>query len=516
MMFRRNLSLCFVFFLFVGACSEPSNQVEGTTGSGRSDSTTQEAATTGADKGTGAQTDVGIEPKSGWGTPQTVGKRVNEFGGEMSAPSVAMNDQGQAIAAWSAWNEDADPPSPHLFVSIYQNHAWQPYVKLVDHFAKDADVAINARGDMIVSYVRVVHQPSGLGWSEEAWARRYVDGAWQKPERVGFESPSEALHSTYVGALQVKLSDTGIAFMVWRQSDTRTPAVHQGLFARSFGPVAWNQTLKLDHRLPSYVDTFWMDMNAEGDGAVLWLDAPEASSGELDLSRSVVWGKAFGANGWRNSYQLSTTAKDASVKHASPRVVVDHNGQAHALFAEGAADKQIGSKVYLARLRKQDEVWTSPEVMFENASTALAFENGIAVSEQGVLALGWRADSLTTPEHSSTFVRVYDLAKDTWDGPFELSSHDSGVQTAPFVSVDRRGKVWAAWRQSDANPEASIHVRSYDPGLGLGQVQTPANGESLDMAGNAQGQVLLGTRHHYVSQSPLGYYSAPTATLYTP
>lgn len=493
--------------LAMNACASSSVTEQGSTGDLRSDSGTQ--------LGTASTEAV---PPSGWAELAAIGKRVSEFGGDMSSPNVAVNDHGDAIAAWSSWSEDADPPSPHLFVAIYRNHAWQPAVELVDHHARDASVQINDRGDMIVSYVRVVHLPQGQGWSEEVWARRFVNGSWEDAVRVGFESPEEALMSTYVGALQVKLSATGQALLVWRQSDTRTPSVHEGLFASYLGLDGWSAPVKLDQTLPSYVDAFWVDLNAQGQGAVLWLDDPERGSGDetKQQQRRVLWSRSMDQGSWGSTIPVHEASQADPVDHGSPRVAVDDQGRAYAVYTQGQAGTPRKTKVQFVSLDRGGSSWSAPELLLANAGVSLSLETGIAVGQDGHVAAGWKADSATHPEYSSTFLRVFDRDRRTWGDVLELSPHPSGVQTAPLLSVDQEGRVWTAWRQSDADPKASIHVRSFGLDLGLGEVQTPANGESLALAGNRTGQVFLVTRHHYISQDPLGYYSAPAAVLFTP
>lgn len=520
MLYRSLCSFLFLplFGLCIASCSSAGSQGQGSTGDARVDSSAQDEIDTRVDTAGNSQGSTSGAPVPGWGKPVAMGEAIDEFGQEMSPPVVAMNQHGQAVAAWSSWNEEVDPPSPHLYVSLFKDNAWQPALEVVDHHARDAKVAINARGDLVVSYARLFHQASGHGWSEEPWARRYVDGVWLVPERVGFQGPQDGSNATYVGALQVKISATGELLMVWRQSDTRTPKLHEGLFASYFGAGTWSAPIQLDTRMPSFVDTFSMDLNDAGQGRVIWLDQVTGSGVDPKdkVQRYVTWGRAIAQGNWGQATPLDRAALTGAVVHTSPRVVVDASGNAYAVYMEGELGKVIMSKLWYAHSAAAGQGWDTRELLHEGASTALSFETGIAVSESGVVATGWRADSKLHPDHSSAFLRVLDPKRKAWGEALELSTHASGVQTAPLLNVDAKGQIWTAWRQSDADPKASIHARSFALEQGLGDVQKPAHGESLALAGNAKGQMCLVTRHHYVSQSPLGYFSAPTGTMYWP
>lgn len=514
---RTGFSIASLLLFVVGpiGCSS-FDQDTPTTGNSRSDGSELSSNNTVDGTGSGASASTAVEPKAGWGDPVAIGARVDEFGGEMSRSVVAMNEQGDAIAAWDTGNEDADPPKPRVSVALYQGHAWLPPIEFSDHYGRDAKVAINDRGDLIVSYARLF--PGSQGWSEEVWVRRFVEGRWVAPERVGFERPSEALMSTYVGAVEVELSNDGEALVVWRQTDTRTPAVHQGLFANYFANGRWGAPLRIDQKMPSFVDTFSVDLNAAGKGQVLWLDQVSTSSADDESAsqRRVVWSKSIDRGSWGQSRIVSSASVAEKVDHASPRVAVDGAGMAYAVYLEGNAGKVIMSKVQYAELSAGDQSWSPVQTLLHQTTTTLSLETGVAVSDSGWSAVAWRADSIQNPERSAAFLGVFDPSKKGWGDIIEVSEHDSGVQSAPLLNVDARGDVWAAWRQSDADPKASIHARRFVPGKGLGEMQRPAHGESLDLAGNQRGQVCLVTRHHHISQSPLGYFSAPVATLFTP
>lgn len=520
MLLRRPCLLFFVssFTLASAACSSAGPVAQGTSGDAQNENSTQMDLDTREDANVPSQSSGSTMPKPGWGKATEIGKAINEFGAEMSPPVIAMNEKGQAIAAWSSWSEEADPISPHLHLSMLQAHAWKSLPALLDHYARDAQVAINARGDIVVGYARVIHQPSGQGWKEEAWVLRYVNGAWQKPERIGFESPTDGIEATYIAALQIKLSATGEALMVWRQSDTRRPAQHEGLFASYLSGGRWSAPVKLDARMPAFVDTFATDLNASGQGQVLWLDRVQGTAGDPkdQAERSVLWSRSIAKGVWGKASPLSKSALTDAVVHRSPRILVDEAGQGHALYLEGQAGQVIMSKVLYARSGAPGQSWGQAQPLYEGASTSLSLETGIAASASGVLAAAWRADSRLHPQYSSAFLRVFDPGTAKWEPALELATHASGVQSAPRLHVDGKGRVWAAWRQSDADPKASIHARTFALGQGLGELHRPAHGESLQLAGNARGQLCLVARHHYVSQNPLGYVSAPTATVYLP
>jgi hypothetical protein len=163
-----------------------------------------------------------------WTNPANLSDNISPDGQHAWNPQVAMDDNGNAIIAWS----QSDGTNWQIFKSEYRSGAWTNPANLSDNISPDgqdvcphqlAGMAMDNKGNALI----VWQQFDGFNW--QIFKSEYGNGAWTNPASLSDNiSPYGQDASTIVqhhiaGETfwnpQVAMSNNGNAIIVWSQSD---------------------------------------------------------------------------------------------------------------------------------------------------------------------------------------------------------------------------------------------------------------------------------------------------------
>jgi RTX calcium-binding nonapeptide repeat (4 copies) len=216
-----------------------------------------------------------------WSAP----KVLSDPNSNSTAPVVAMDDRGGALAAWQ-WFDGA-----HLAVAaavLPVDGEWST-PELLSSAGQDAllpRVAMDAAGDAVIGWVR-----SNGSWKAAQVSYRPAGGSWELPRNLSIRSGNAA-------ALDLVMNRRGDVLAVWKQGQGRGSIADLWSSLRPAGATRWGGRVM--------VNNYWQGLRAHaaldeaGNATAVW-----AGSATVSASFKPV-GEA-----WQENYLLSNWGSSA-------------------------------------------------------------------------------------------------------------------------------------------------------------------------------------------------------------
>ncbi len=177
---------------------------------------------------------------------------------------VAMDDEGNTIIVW----QQNYGSYSQIYMSEYRNGAWTHPTSLEnDHINPDGydalspQVAMDNNGNAIIAWSQIGISYIGLYKSE------YRDGAWTHP--TSLEDDNINPIGTSPGPRHIAMDDNGNAIIVWEQSDGSTSQV----FLSEYRGGVWNHPDDLSDNISpdGYTAQYpQVAMNDNGEAIIVW------------------------------------------------------------------------------------------------------------------------------------------------------------------------------------------------------------------------------------------------------
>jgi hypothetical protein len=393
--------------------------------------------------------------------------------GPVGGPHIAMDDQGNALAAW----HHRSSSSESVYICRYhaQDGNWDLVPRRLDSTlsdAKEPEVAMNGRGEIAVlwhqdsdgqaqicarhflgnaetwvpypmalmtapgktSGLQCAMDPSGnitavwvhsLGREHRILASRYDgrQGSWQSSPVVLGPASEDLLHP------KLAVNRQGSVLVVWS-------AFHDtmgGLYASYCTLGEWSeQPIRIAQ---GFSRTHHLAMDERGNAILLWVSQERGADQQLKAShmdpRTLTW---------RTSSALAT-----SPAIQLPQVGMDAQGNAWAVWRQEGA----GASKLFARRFHQSQWEPRPVALDPELGNSLT--HSLSVSAQGHAAVVW---SQNRGGQSSLFARRF--RGGAWDpNPVMLGQPSPKMVQFPGAFIAPNGSVAAIWRQGSAS-EGSI------------------------------------------------------------
>jgi hypothetical protein len=163
------------------------------------------------------------EAGRGWGTARPIDKSATNSASDATAPQVALNALGEAMAVW----QQSDGRHSHIRTSRFaRGVGWGASVSVGDTstHANAPQVAFDAQDIALVVWQQLA------GAQTQVWAsQRSMDGSWARAAQLSAEhGAGDAFNPTFI------LDPLGKAIALWQQGD----AASSHLWARRFSAGA--------------------------------------------------------------------------------------------------------------------------------------------------------------------------------------------------------------------------------------------------------------------------------------
>ena len=185
----------------------------------------------------------------------------------------------------------------------------------------------------------------------------------------------------------------------------------------------------------------WVQIHDEEDKTgTIWAEYWDASAGE--------------GGEYQGNTILSEVLGEWVYECAEPRVVMDDDGNATAVWLQGYEGDDCYENVYAARL-PSGGTWGAPEIISNPGETSTQIESlDIAVDGIGAIVV-W--DQITDDDTGNIWSNYYD---GSWGEAEEVSANGAswGYANSPCIVVDSEGGGRAFWHQHNLAETGNIHT----------------------------------------------------------
>ncbi len=253
---------------------------------------------------------------SGWGTAELIETDNAGDAARISAPQIAFDGSGNALAVW----EQTDGTRTNIWSNRYTAGGGWGTAQLIETDnagrARLPSLAIDGAGNALA----VWEQSDGT--LSNIWANRYTMGSgWGSAQLIETDGAGVGASEAYVG-----FDGSGNAMAVWTQRDAANKNYLQ--FNRYAAGVGWGTAATLAASPAGIPGPSSARFAFDSSGTVLavW----NASDGTNNV---VAFGRYTVAGGW----SVISAAGGSSAQALIPRIAVDANGDAVAVWLQNAA-----------------------------------------------------------------------------------------------------------------------------------------------------------------------------------
>ena len=390
----------------------------------------------------------------------------------MSAPGagaarVGIDAVGRATAVWlqtdpaasrrSVWASRRAPGGQWSAPALLESSD-------TDFF--EVELAVDANSGRLVAVWRGATSPEVFARSADA------TGTWGATARIN--APGNNIND-----LQVGIDANGQAVAVWSQ--TPVGSTLTSIWSnRTADAGAWQGALQVALAANDRQDLDpSLAVSANGQAFVVWT---RNGSG-------VMASHAGAAAPWSTPSVLAAGVVSTGV--AAPRVVADANGNAMAVWAQGARNSSNQVETTLAAKRFANGAWQgSATTLYTPVVTSLLSQARLAVNGPGQFAAIWA--------QADTSIRATQTASaGTWGAATTVRAAGQELFSLPLVGLDAAGSLFGTWTQrattGAGTPELWLNRSTAGSGWAQAAVHQTTSGASGDprIAMNEGGDAVL-------------------------
>ncbi|WP_286220884.1 Ig-like domain-containing protein [Marinobacter apostichopi] len=334
-------------------------------------------------------------------------------GGAASAPQIALNAGGQAVAVWT----QVGNTRISVWANRFDGSAWGAAEVIdVDDLvnSRSPQVAIDADGRAIAIWA----QFDGSWY--RIWTRRFDGTDWGAAELIEADN-SGGLGDASVP--QIVLDASGRALAVWAQFDgSRT-----NIWGNRFDGSAWGTASRIQTDIASEAAAPQIAINPDGQAFAVWIQS--------DGTRDNIWANRFDGNAWGTAEQIET---DNAGGASGPQIALDADGGAIAVWQQFD-----GARNNIWANRFDGGAWGAAEqIETDNAGSAVAPQ--IALDAKGRALAVWHQS-----DGSRNHIWANRFDGNTWREAELIETDEINRARSPQVAFDADGRAIAVWQQSD-------------------------------------------------------------------
>lgn len=331
-------------------------------------------------------------------------------------------------------------PSDYTWSFTTRDGAWSTGQRIETDDAGDAwspDVAMDSDGNALA----VWYQSDGRRFN--AWANRYTpESGWGVPALL--ETGDLDAHG-----LQVVMNGNGEGWAVWLQSNGGPDHVWANHYVKGIGWTGAQiiQTDPSQHGLSPDIA-----LNSRGSVIAVWI--------QFDGIHFNTYANHYlPETGWGIAEPLQI---DSTQDSGTPRVILDENGNALALWTQKNSQLQL---IVWSNQYAQETGWGTPQPL-HTGTTADAYLPEIAMGGDGSAFAVWLGfhDASVRDIWMSQYV-----IGTGWKSPELFDSN--GIASYPRVAMNPSGHAMISWGRWNGNGY-SLFAKEYDPLSGWGAVQS--------------------------------------------
>lgn len=423
-----------------------------------------------------------------WTHPADITDFISPPGGDCRDARVAIDDQGNAIIAWTQFDGFHD----QVFMSELRAGSWAHPSSLLEHISVGGTaihsgpaVAMDSAGDALITWTQ------SDGSSFQVFMSEYRSGSWSHPSSLA--DHISVAGSSALAPPAVAMSDNGEALIAWTQSDGTD---HQ-IFVSEYRSGSWTHPADLtDHLSVSGSGNFtgWPDvaMDGAGDAVIAWAQFDGSSLWQVFKSE-------YRSGSWAHPSDLSDNISPDGSSAYNPRVAMDDAGSSIIVW-----NQRVGNHHQIFKSECRSGSWTHPSGPADHISPDGNEAGGAVVemTDAGDSIIVWvQKGGYYYADPFQVFVAEY--RSGAWSFPSDLLDNISPDLTSvgsSQVAMYGAGNSIITWSQPDAAYLATArifrsesHDGSWTHPSGLTDGFSPDGGDAgvPRVACNARGRAVI-------------------------
>ena len=351
-------------------------------------------------------------PGAGWGTTVPI---HTDTTGNASAPTVAIDAQGNALAVWVQTFSNG---TRYLEASRYSGGGWSGAGSVeTDNIgdASEPQIAFDANGNALVVFTR-------LG-KISAVVRRAGSFSWDREVNIEPGNPA-----TIASRPRIAVNASGNALAVWEESLIDTRAVMSNRYTAGSG---WG-TATVIGVSPDTAKAPQIGIDAQGNGIAVWYVYDGAVT-------DILSNRYTAGSGWGTARSITT---DKTHEVAPPQIAIDANGNALAIWGQSN-----GLYTAIWWTRYTGSGWSAAAQIDSPLVATLDSLPQIAVYPNGNAVAVWTR--FRSSDGPSNIVSSRYTAGGSWSSVAPIETDNKGDASAPQIAVDANGNASAVWQQND-------------------------------------------------------------------
>lgn len=288
----------------------------------------------------------------GWGTAELI---QEDQAGDASAPQIAINDDGQALAVW----QQSNGSGLKIWANRFNGSVWGTEVMIQP--SEDA-----GSGNVVTSSLpKIVLDTNGRGlavWLESnevsasVWANRFDGTNWGEAEQIQVNPGADAQSP------QIAITSDGEAIAVWAESD----GFRDNIWANRFNGNSWGTAELIETDNAGTASAPQIALDDGGLAVAAWQ--------QFDGSVLNIMANRFENGAWGGAELIETDGANSGRK---PQVALDANGRALAVW-----EQFDGAQFRVWANRFDGDSWGEPELI-ETATGGSASVPQVALDAEG-------------------------------------------------------------------------------------------------------------------------------------
>lgn len=332
--------------------------------------------------------DGGATLLQGWNPKKEIGIPRDSFSVEIAPVDVDVNAGGVGVAVWREFGDYSN----EVWLAWFRGNVWEAptQISTAGTVAFGGSVALNDAGQAVVAWSVKQIGTGGIVEHETVWARVWKDGTWTAAQRLSTQPSSP--QTLYARSPQVGIDAAGRAWVVWDQWESSTPSTIQ---ASRFDGATWSDPVPVSTGDRSAQEAH-VAVSSGGSAVVVWIQQKYLYDPGGGPTSSAAWARTHNGTSWDIARRIGDDLADYNGSER-PHVVIDATGRAFAAWEEFRTPPSW--RIAAARFTPDGTGWAAPEPLAIGASTEHQDFLSIATDGQGGALVVWQRESSITSSY---------------------------------------------------------------------------------------------------------------------
>jgi len=352
-----------------------------------------------------------------------------------SAPSIAMDSQGDFVITWQSLDQDGSEWGIYAQSYNVLGEVMGTEFQVNTYTSGDQDgffgpsIAMDVDGDFVIAWRSRGQDGSSFG----IFAQRYSPPS--PPTPVGTEFQVNTYATSYQSLPSIAMDNNGDFVIAWQGVGNNGFAIYAQRYAANGSPQENEFQVNADTNKGQTVTVPSTAMDSDGDFVITWELVTNVPGYGIYAQRYNAAGEAQGSE-----FQVNTNTTSGQSLPA-PSIAMDNNGD----FVIAWHSQQDGSSygIYAQRYNASG-VAQGSEFQVNSYTTSYQMTPSIAMDNDGDFVITWSSGYQDGSSYG-VYAQRYDAAGVAQGAEFQVNTYTTSYQSFPSIAIDSDGDFVIAW-----------------------------------------------------------------------